>query len=134
MSKKMMKRSLALGALMAFVITGSAMAASVVNEDFKGSGEIVASAANSYAYRVNDGNEYQVVVDEGKTLTIKNIRGTENKSTYGIQVFAGGKLNITGSTVLDVISNSNYTCNPTACSLLNYRIQKYCRSAHVNLR
>ncbi|MBQ5625219.1 MAG: hypothetical protein IIU95_05785, partial [Phascolarctobacterium sp.] len=33
MSKKMMKRSLALGALMAFVITGSAMAASGVVSD-----------------------------------------------------------------------------------------------------
>ena len=31
MSKKMMKRSLALGALMAFVITGSAMAAGVAD-------------------------------------------------------------------------------------------------------
>ena len=31
MSKKMMKRSLALGALMAFVITGSAMAAETKN-------------------------------------------------------------------------------------------------------
>ena len=32
MSKKMMKRSLALGALMAFVITGSAMAANYDEE------------------------------------------------------------------------------------------------------
>ncbi|MBR6511703.1 MAG: hypothetical protein IKT51_05600, partial [Phascolarctobacterium sp.] len=35
MSKKMMKRSLALGALMAFVITGSAMAADYAPEDVK---------------------------------------------------------------------------------------------------
>jgi len=35
MSKKILKRSLALGALMAFVITGSAMAAVVLDGDKK---------------------------------------------------------------------------------------------------
>ena len=35
MSKKMMRRSLALGALMAFVITGSAMAGDLVNPEGK---------------------------------------------------------------------------------------------------
>lgn len=38
MSKKMMKRSLALGALMAFVITGSAMAEEPVYSKYTGTG------------------------------------------------------------------------------------------------
>ncbi|MBR5486534.1 MAG: hypothetical protein IKV70_01010, partial [Phascolarctobacterium sp.] len=47
MSKKMMKRSLALGALMAFVITGSAMAAEQ-NFDLNGKDIVFDHVENKY--------------------------------------------------------------------------------------
>ena len=100
MSKKMMKRSLALGALMAFVITGSAMAASVVNGDvetFTGE-EIVADASDasveaanrSYGLAVTSGSH---TLADGDKLTItNNMTGTERN--YGIVLKNDAKLTI----------------------------------------
>ena len=56
MSKKMMKRSLALGALMAFVITGSAMAANVTN------GEILTGAITDKTEIVGTGSESITII------------------------------------------------------------------------
>ena len=70
MSKKMMKRSLVLGALMAFVITGSAMAAetgySNVTSDLKDL-EIVNFIGTGVS------NDKGIDVRNGKTLTVSNI-------------------------------------------------------------
>ena len=74
MSKKMMKRSLALGALMAFVITGSAMAATV--KTFNSSDEwyetnIIADGitAGTEGVWVNGSSVKDVVVNIGNDLT-----------------------------------------------------------------
>ncbi len=107
MSKKMMKRSLALGALMAFVITGSAMAASVVNGDvetFTGE-EIVADASDasveadkrSYGLAVTSGKH---TLADGDKLTItNNMTGTERN--YGLVVKNGASLEINRAIEID---------------------------------
>lgn len=103
MNKKMMKRSLALGALMAFVITGSAMAAdesynsTLMDKDVtvtdgnltytatdKGADNPLGEGANrSYALGVVDGGSHTITLDSGKTLVVKNaLEGTVRN--YGI--------------------------------------------------
>ena len=77
MSKKMMKRSLALGALMAFVITGSAMAA-----DFNSQQEL-------------EGAE---VSFEGKTFTCNSLYGVSASSNYGGAIKSNVDLNLNGCT------------------------------------
>lgn len=84
MSKKMMKRSLALGALMAFVITGSAMAAE--NELTSGSEAITASGS----YTVN-GN----VVIDGIRENNKPMIDTE--SNISIELKDNSTLNVKAS-------------------------------------
>ena len=69
MSKKMMRRSLALGALMAFVITGQAWAATL-------SGEITGSGNKTYT----DDSASATVID---TATIKGYDNLTIESTSG---------------------------------------------------
>lgn len=120
MNKKMMKRSLALGALMAFVITGSAMAAdesygsTMLDKDVTITGGNLTytaddSSANnslgelndkgqvvkdkrSFGLAVIDGGSHTITLDEGKTLYIKNsLEGTDRN--YGIVSSANKKAN-----------------------------------------
>lgn len=105
MNKKMMKRSLALGALMAFVITGSAMAAdesygsTMLDKDVtvsggnltytatdKGADNPLGDGANrSYALAVNDGLSHAITLNNDKIININNnLTGTERN--YGIRV------------------------------------------------
>ena len=107
MSKKMMKRSLALGALMAFVITGSAMAAE--NELTSGS-EAITAGGN---YTVN-GN----VVLDGSTDKDEIMIGSASRhpiaedKKIAINLNNGAVLNVTsnndepGSDVYGVIANT----------------------------
>jgi len=85
MSKKMLKRSLALGALMAFVITGSAMAAEPI--------ELKGESVEKYgAYAFNNGVNTGVsanVVGEGNE-TIKFIGNDAEDSLSGSNVAIGG--------------------------------------------
>ena len=93
MAKKNLKRGLALGALMAFVITGSAMAASVRNDSLTNVTSINASSDfekpwgeasdRSYAYAADDGNTYSIKSEIGSTVEFVNelIGYTRN---YGI--------------------------------------------------
>ena len=110
MSKKILKRSLALGALMAFVITGSAMAAdgSIVDNavDFYNGTEIVADksddsveAANrSYGLAVTSGSH---TLADGDKLTItNNMTGTERN--YGIVLKNNAKLTINREVEINV--------------------------------
>ena len=74
--KKTMKRSLALGALMAFVITGSAMANSIGTVTVDGKG-VQVDADNDFAF----GNGSNKVIVNGNSncavnLTSKNVQGT----------------------------------------------------------
>ena len=91
MSKKMLKRSLALGALMAFVITGSAMAADLGNYELKGSDKTWndyysdGNQENSYLYAGQkygelESADYEVGVIGTGIETIKFV-GTGNKDS-----------------------------------------------------
>ena len=93
MSKKMMKRSLALGALMAFVITGSAMAAELT----------ISSDADYTAVKTGDSGWYNgtyigknAKMDEenlasGNTVTIDNV------NVIDLNIFVGHVLNTTNN-------------------------------------
>lgn len=120
MNKKMMKRSLALGALMAFVITGSAMAAdesygsTILDKDVtvvdgnliytadKNFPALSEGANRSYGLAVEDGGSHTIKLDEGKTLYVNNsLDGAERN--YGIALGSKGSLTING----DVVVNSS---------------------------
>ena len=105
--KKTMKRSLALGALMAFVITGSAMANSIGDvtvdeknvsvipqEDFafgNGANSVEVTSKNGYAINLKDGSANGTI--EGKTITVNG----------GAQLGEGATLKVGGSTT-DTVS------------------------------
>ncbi|MBQ9763264.1 MAG: autotransporter outer membrane beta-barrel domain-containing protein [Phascolarctobacterium sp.] len=80
MSKKMMKHSLALGALMAFVITGSAMAAeltdvNVVRED--------SSTDTSKLIALNTGEYAEALTFKGDNLSISVNNKVSSEETFG---------------------------------------------------
>ena len=115
MSKKMMKRSLALGALMAFVITGSAMAAELtsgntvvqvgeyeVNEDVTISG--TAKPMMGYQLLDNPGKNgfVEVNVLDGKKLTVISNNGSTGTDTTG----AISNVKITGG-IIDIQGKGN---------------------------
>ena len=89
MSKKMMKRSLALGALMAFVITGSAMAAEK-NETLKTTG---ANFNYENGLTVNTTDYYGIVGEAGNT-TINVTGSAVLNSTYCGIITKGGGVNL----------------------------------------
>ena len=98
MSKKMLKRSLALGALMAFVITGSAVAGelnvSVTDE------EVTYTFKSDYAYGIADNTTL-----DGKKVVIKDT--VEVDKNIGLLVQDNDMLkNVTG---IDIISAGNKT-------------------------
>lgn len=129
MNKKMLKRSMALGVLMAFVITGSAMAAdenyrsTMLDKDVtvtggnltyeatdKGADNPLGEGANrSYALGVVDGGSHTITLDEGKTLYIKNsLEGTARN--YGIVSSANKKANsltVNGNVEIKVAGKKN---------------------------
>ena len=75
MSKKIMKRSLALGALMAFVITGSAWAEEIHNSQVNVSSDTTFSLENgdSFPARSITNNGEYAIKHTGDTLTIKGL-------------------------------------------------------------
>lgn len=118
MNKKMMKRSLALGALMAFVITGSAMAAdesygsTMLDKDVTVTGGNLTYTADKsgieggnigYALGVVDGGSHTITLDAGKTLFVKNfLEGTDRN--YGIVTSNIGNLIV--NSIVDVEVNA----------------------------
>lgn len=121
MNKKMMKRSLALGALMAFVITGSAMAAdesygsTMLDKDVTVSGgnltytadksEIEDKKDRGYALGVTDGGSHTITLDEGKTLIVNNsLEGTDRN--YGIVLSGNSGLDIKNNVSISVSSKN----------------------------
>ena len=128
MSKKMMKRSLALGALMAFVITGSAMAAEVVDKpetsvsyvgvaednahatkvQFVGS-EVLTSGNygvdNIVSYNVNVNAEKQNEVNGG--VFAFRINNHDSVVTYGNEVIVDAKTSVKGTGNNSLIGISN---------------------------
>ena len=108
MSKKMLKRSLALGALMAFVITGSAMAAdsSVLlngnSEEFIGTSiEVNRENTTGQAVCENDRRSYALGVLEGDHTINSNLQVVNNlegyNRNYGIVVTPNGQLTLKGN-------------------------------------
>ena len=117
MAKKILKRSLALGALMAFVITGSAMAAQnlVSGGDAIGVGdyvvttdvEISGSQKPMMGYQ-NLGNPgasgfVKVNVNDGKMLTVISNNGATGVDTTG----AVSNVIITGNGIIDIQGKGN---------------------------
>ena len=96
MSKKMMKRSLALGALMAFVITGSAMAAEGYNTQVDS--DLKADKSVTDGLLVNgkictDTENQQLVVNGGTALKVK-------RSGDAVYAYAkGSKINLSADTI-----------------------------------
>ncbi|MBQ9763841.1 MAG: autotransporter outer membrane beta-barrel domain-containing protein [Phascolarctobacterium sp.] len=87
MSKKMMKRSLALGALMAFVITGSAMAAEYgdINSgaSIVGDNNVTLSKADvTWVGGANFVKQSTITVTEGHKLTIEANADTQGKGLF----------------------------------------------------
>ncbi len=92
MSKKMLKRSLALGALMAFVITGSAMAANITNQtqadeigetttNFAIDGAITATETN---IEISGNREKTVLTVNGGEIVGYDAKGNKVSSVIGI--------------------------------------------------
>jgi len=109
MSKKILKRSLALGALMAFVITGSAMAAVVLDGDKK------ITSINVYDPHNQSWNQSPEEWSlGGYTLTVENI--PENNKTETVNMVYRGNdfavkardLNITGNENSALIIKGDY--------------------------
>ena len=103
MSKKMMRRSLALGALMAFVITGSAMAEELPT-DVK---------VNSGDYCVLTDTE---IIDATNEVAVGNPTGTQYTGDVNIDIQDKSTLTITssgsdGGDIHGVIANTNITGN-----------------------
>lgn len=112
MAKKNLKRGLALGALMAFVITGSAMAADVVRIDGTSSSMDIVDGSIS----LNESTSDKVIgihIMNNHTITLNNanigisVNNDGNGTVYGARVFnegasGGGKLSIGNSIVGDV--------------------------------
>ena len=126
MSKKMMKRSLALGALMAFVITGNALAAGVSNKEMTVSDSRTTGFTNS---KVNDATE--ATLSENNVLNITtgaNITGNSTITNVYIFVDApatamNNSLNISGGTI-DINSNI-YSASVTAKQDGNNAVANY---------
>ena len=103
MSKKMLKRSLALGALMAFVITGSAMAAER-NIDLKGENITFDNVTNAYlqsGYNSNQPNPINLNGTGVETVTIDGVSKQCAIAAYG----AG---NITVNKVNEIVVNGEW--------------------------
>ncbi len=83
MSKKMLKRSLALGALMAFVITGQAWAADVVTLENGGTVSI-----SDYTGMANTGNYKGVCISTDATIANSNTYSVTIKGSSDAQVIA----------------------------------------------
>ena len=113
----MLKRSLALGALMAFVITGSAMAADdlgvvktdTVFEDLN-STKVVMIASQKENVEGDDGR-YAVIGVNGANLTVKanslelinnSVEGTSASRLYGIATGTANTIDITGNTSIKI--------------------------------
>ncbi|MBQ7883518.1 MAG: hypothetical protein IJ320_04090, partial [Phascolarctobacterium sp.] len=111
MSKKMLKRSLALGALMAFVITGSAMASQIVDQNLTVSQDttIITDSFNentfgngnrTVALGYTNGTDNTVTIADDTTLQLVNELEGATRS-YGIVVHNpdnGASLNVIGGT------------------------------------
>ena len=102
MSKKMLKRSMALGALMAFVITGSAMAAETLN--ITEGTDYSAAVKNSELY-VAKSKDDSVVVN-GNNLTVSGVAKVEGVKRIFVGSAEGESVSAEASNNSAVISDS----------------------------
>ena len=127
MSKKIMKRSLALGALMAFVITGSAWASIQIGNDVNGYSDLDTDDIKAHIH-VEDGQNLKisgvtisggspkynnVIGVEGSTellnTTIKSCSPKGSSKTGVVEVYEGGTLKLKGGVVF--MSNGHNAIN-----------------------
>ena len=115
MAKKNLKRGLALGALMAFVITGSAMAESIRNANLTDVTVVNASSDfekpwgevsdRSYAYAADDGGSYTISSGNDGLITISNTL-TGFKRNYGLALENNSTVTVNNNLKI-VASNAN---------------------------
>ena len=121
MSKKNLKRGLALSALMAFVITGNAMAAGfneyTINSDKTISNETIANK------NTTNGNDYVIVYNSGN-LTIDNCR-FEN-----LQKINDGDDNSDSNKYGSVISDDAGSSNPN--DIITIKNSTFYNNQHIN--
>ena len=104
MSKKMLRRSLALGALMAFVITGSAMAEDPVYSEYTGTGteshvSNVYWDGNGGSLTLSKGNDATAIGKQHGSMGLKNF----NEIVFDGNYYTSGFLANPGTIVLDNI-------------------------------
>ena len=112
MKKKMMKRSFALGALMVFVITGSAMAAVYENVDGKWQDSSLEQTGLALNAEVSNSEDGSVIKHTGAILTNKN---------YGIAAFNNATVNVLGSDISIGVSNTNDATGVSACAVTKFK-------------
>ncbi|MBR1976604.1 MAG: autotransporter outer membrane beta-barrel domain-containing protein [Phascolarctobacterium sp.] len=93
MSKKILKRSLALGALMAFVITGSVLAADYQDNTYQDN-TVTKSTDHAYGYYSKNGI---VTISNAKFINNKVEQETSGKYSYGGALYVIGGLTIKDS-------------------------------------
>ena len=99
MAKKIMKRSLALGALMAFVITGSAMAAEYIHGDrYAEGGQVYIRTGVDQDNITESGNS---VTLKGETISLTGENLSRGQATIGARVDNNGL----GTPILNVIAS-----------------------------
>ena len=140
MAKKILKRSLALGALMAFVITGSAMAAQLESGELK-SGEVSKTYLGEYTLQDQNvnltsnavspiiGNWYQdrtkVNVTDGQTLVI--INNADDSHLQGIIQ----NTDITGNGIIKVTDNYSEKFGPSILGTNNNNNNKNGKGVNI---
>ena len=120
MKKKILKRSLALGALMAFVITGRAMAAipGILDSDITGKGPHYVGhdvVGNGHSITVTGQNEKEakLEISKGNFSGVENVTVTADNEK-GLFNQTGGKVEITGTLTADsayVRNSANFSAN-----------------------
>ena len=141
MSKKTLKRSLALGALMAFVITGSAMAANLgdtatYNGTIKNETELV---GNGYTILTLVGNTSasgsQASISTSTGLkNVSNIKELVYKDGWGDGVGVGGVANATEATNGDTLTLSNIDSIRTEGAIGDTTIMFHAQGSEIYLK
>lgn len=104
MSKKMLKRSLALGALMAFVITGQAWAAEIEVDVTKTYTSTITGSDFISNFYINDTND-TISLKNGNSLIVTNTAVNNTNRNYGFLADNGGNLTVNGNIDLTVANS-----------------------------
>ena len=110
MSKKMLKRSLALGALMAFVITGSAMAATFTGETFTGNNDSNEAIYGGVFSTFTSASNYATILTDAENTFENCVFENNSAEATGINSYAYGGV---------IYSEAGHTLNVVGCEFNN---------------